>query len=158
MPNLIVILFNLMYPVFYVGFLCKGCVWERVWRLKAKWRAKKFLQVAREKPSHEVKHVLSTWLEYEETWQMVTVSFHECLAGKAFLRDTRETFYFANLSYLIHQVSTHTIYTLITHILRGVLFKKKTLASLRVRDCHTHNSLHNSLWFSSTPTSQFPNP
>ena len=25
-PNLIVILFNLMYPVFYVGFLCKGCV------------------------------------------------------------------------------------------------------------------------------------
>ena len=89
---------------------------------------------------------------------MVIVGFREYLAGKAFLRDTRETFYFANLSYLIHQVSTHTIYTLITHILRGVLFKKKTLASLRVRDCHTHNSLHNSLWFSSTPTSQFPNP
>ena len=30
MPNLIVILFNLMFPVFYVGFICKGCVWERV--------------------------------------------------------------------------------------------------------------------------------
>ena len=28
-PNLIVILFNLMYPVFHVGFICKGCVWER---------------------------------------------------------------------------------------------------------------------------------
>ena len=26
MPNLIVILFNLMYPVFYVGFYCMGCV------------------------------------------------------------------------------------------------------------------------------------
>ena len=28
-PNLIVILFNLMYLVFYVGFICKGCVRER---------------------------------------------------------------------------------------------------------------------------------
>ena len=28
--NLIVILFNLMYPVFYVGFPCKDCVCERV--------------------------------------------------------------------------------------------------------------------------------
>ena len=26
MPNFIVILFNLMYPVFHVGFICKGCV------------------------------------------------------------------------------------------------------------------------------------
>ena len=29
MPNLIVIIFNLIYPVFYMGFICKGCVWER---------------------------------------------------------------------------------------------------------------------------------
>ena len=28
-PNLIVILFNLLYPVFIVGFDCKGCVLER---------------------------------------------------------------------------------------------------------------------------------
>ena len=28
-PNLIVILFNLMYPVFVVGSDCKGCVLER---------------------------------------------------------------------------------------------------------------------------------
>ena len=27
-PNLIVILFNLLYPVFIVGFVCKGCVIE----------------------------------------------------------------------------------------------------------------------------------
>ena len=59
---------------------------------------------------------------------MVTTSFHECLASKAFPRDTRETFYFANLSYLIHYVSTHTIYTHITHILKEVLFREKTLA------------------------------
>ena len=30
MPNLIVILFNLMYPVFHVRFICKGYERERV--------------------------------------------------------------------------------------------------------------------------------
>ena len=29
MPNLVVILFNLLYPVFIVGLYCKGCVIER---------------------------------------------------------------------------------------------------------------------------------
>ena len=29
MPNLIVIIFNLVYPVFIVGCDCKGCVLER---------------------------------------------------------------------------------------------------------------------------------
>ena len=29
MPNLIVILFNLLYPVFIMRFNCKGCVIER---------------------------------------------------------------------------------------------------------------------------------
>ena len=29
MPNLIVIIFNLLYPVFIMGFGCKGCVLER---------------------------------------------------------------------------------------------------------------------------------
>ena len=28
-PNLIVTLFNFLYPVFIVGFNCKGCVIER---------------------------------------------------------------------------------------------------------------------------------
>ena len=28
-PNLIVISFNLLYPIFIVGFNCKGCVIER---------------------------------------------------------------------------------------------------------------------------------
>ena len=49
MPNLIVIMFNLLYPVSYVGFVCKGCVWERksVWRLKV-LKTEVFSQVARE--------------------------------------------------------------------------------------------------------------
>ena len=28
-PNLIVIMFNLLYPVFIVGFNCEGCMRER---------------------------------------------------------------------------------------------------------------------------------
>ena len=28
-PNLIIILFNLLYPIFIMGFDCKGCVIER---------------------------------------------------------------------------------------------------------------------------------
>ena len=28
-PNFIVIIFNLMYPVLFVGFHCKGCMWEK---------------------------------------------------------------------------------------------------------------------------------
>ena len=28
-PNLIIIIFNLVYPIFIVGFDCKGCVLER---------------------------------------------------------------------------------------------------------------------------------
>ena len=60
MPNFIVILFNLMYPVFYVGFLVKVvCEIESV-KTQRKCRAEKFSQVARKKPSHEVKHVIST--------------------------------------------------------------------------------------------------
>ena len=61
---------------------------------------------------------------------MVIVGFHEYLAGKAFSWDTCETFCFANLLYMIHYVSTHTIYTHITHILSGVLFIEKTLATI----------------------------
>ena len=48
--------------------------------------------------------------------KMVIAGFHECLAGKAFLRDTREIFCFAILSYLLYYILTHTIYTIITHI------------------------------------------
>ena len=47
--------------------------------------------------------------------------FCKCLAGKAFPRDTHETFCFARLSFLIHSILTHTIYTPITHICWGVL-------------------------------------
>ena len=62
--------------------------------------------------------------------RMVTTGFCECLTGKAFPRDARKTFYFAILLCLIHLISTHTIYTHITHICWGVLFREKTLATI----------------------------
>ena len=55
---------------------------------------------------------------------MEIAGFCECLTGKAFQWDTYETFCFAKLSYLIHTVYTHTIYTLITHICWGVLLRE----------------------------------
>ena len=51
--------------------------------------------------------------------------FREYFTGKAFPRDTRETFCFAILAYLLHYVFTHTIYTHITHILEEVLLERK---------------------------------
>ena len=48
-PNLIVIIFNLLYHVFIVWFDCKDCVLERerVWRLK-QFKPEEFLWVSRD--------------------------------------------------------------------------------------------------------------
>ena len=50
MPNLIVILFNLLYPIFIVGFNCKGCVKERecVCEDSSKLKTEEFSRVARD--------------------------------------------------------------------------------------------------------------
>ena len=50
--------------------------------------------------------------------------FREYLIGKAFSRDTRETFCSTSLYYLIHTFCTHTIYTHITHKCWGVLLRE----------------------------------
>ena len=42
--------------------------------------------------------------------KMETIVFRKCLAGKAFSRDIRETFCFAELSFLIHTFYTHIIH------------------------------------------------
>ena len=87
---------------------------EREWRLKA-LKIEVFSRVAHDLASREVMHVLYTWLECEKSGQMETAMFRECLTGKAFLRDTRKTFCFARLSFLIHTFYAYTIYTHITH-------------------------------------------
>ena len=60
--------------------------------------------------------------------RVMTAGFREYFMSKAFPGDTPETFYLAILAYLLHYVFIHTIYTIITHILRRLLFREKTLA------------------------------
>ena len=49
MSNLIVIMFNLLYSVFIVRFICKGCVRERESvKTQGKLKTEVFSQVARE--------------------------------------------------------------------------------------------------------------
>ena len=42
--------------------------------LRSHWRPSGFLEKIREKLSSEISHVLSTWLECEESWQLVFAS------------------------------------------------------------------------------------
>ena len=49
MSNLIVIMFNLLYSVFIMRFICKGYVWERESvKTQGKLKIEVFSQVARE--------------------------------------------------------------------------------------------------------------
>ena len=114
-PNLIVIIFNLLYPVCIVGFHCKGCVIERVvWRLKHLKTEKDFTGISRLSIMQSILYALHV-LECEESDQMETVVSREYLTGKAFPRDTRETFFFVSLSSLKHTFCAYTIYTHIIH-------------------------------------------
>ena len=98
MPNLIIIIFNLLYPVFIVGFHYKGCVIERVvWRLKHLKTEEGFTGISRLSILRSISCVLHV-LECEESGQMEIVVSRWYLAGKAFPRDTRESFYSASLS------------------------------------------------------------
>ena len=60
MPNLIVILFNCMYPVFYVGFLVRVVCKRESVKTQGKVKSKKSSRVAHEKLSLKVKHAPST--------------------------------------------------------------------------------------------------
>ena len=85
-----------------------------------------------------------------------TVGFCECLAGKAFPQDTRETFCFGELSYLIHTICTHTIYT---HRCWGVLLRENSSHKpweLEIVIPIILYTIH--CGFSSTPTSLYPYP
>ena len=88
---------------------------------------------------------------------METAGFREYLASKAFLRDIRETFCFARLSFLIHTICTHTIDTHITHRCWGVLMRKNSSHKPWELEIVISKILHTiACGFSSTPTSPFP--
>ena len=91
--------------------------------------------------------------------RMETAGFRECLASKAFPRDTRETFYFTKLSFLIHTFCTHTIYINITHRCWGVLLRENSSHKPWELDIVILTILYTiHCRFSSTPTFLFSYP
>ena len=116
------------------------------------WRPSGFCEKIHEKLSREVSHVLSTWLECKESWQL---GFRECLMGKAFSWNILFCYFVIST---LPSLYPHYIYPHYLHIVRSAFQRENPSTHLRVRDCHTHNHLHISLWFSSIPTSPYPNP
>ena len=123
-PNLIVIMFNLLYPVFHVGFICKGYVWKRE-SVKTQdiedWSV--FAGSSRVSILRSDACALHDWNKKSQD-RMETSVFRECLASKTFPRDTRETFCFSRISFLIYSFYAYTIYTHITHRCWGVLLRE----------------------------------
>ena len=121
------------------------------------WRLKRFSRVSRDLASREVMHVPCIWLECEKSVQMETAVSYEYLAGKAFSRDTCETFCFARLYYLVHTFCIHTIYTHITHKCEGVLLRENPSQTPWKLEIVISTILYIiACGFSSTPISPFP--
>ena len=155
MSNLIVILFNLLYPVFFVGYSCKGCERERecVWRLKQieDWRV--FAGSSRLSiPRNDAFALHMTGM------RRVRIGWRQlCFVSSSWVRLSRETFYFARLSYLIHTFCTHTIYNHITHKCWGVLMRENPSHKPWELEIVIPTYLYTiACGFSSTPTSPFP--
>ena len=89
--------------------------------------------------------------------RMEIAGFCECLAGKALPWNTRETVCFAILSYLLHYILTHTIYTMITHKCWGVLLRENPSNKPWELEIIILTILYTiACGFFSTPTSPFP--
>ena len=86
-PNLIVILFNLLYPVFIVRFDCKGCVIERECEDSSNWRLKSFHEYLATK--HPVKWLM--WLAHAGMRKVKTRWRQLCLASISRVRPSHET-------------------------------------------------------------------
>ena len=140
-PNLIVIIFNLLYPVFIMGFDCKGCMLERenVCEDSSNWSQKSSCgYLVTKLPVKWSMCLVHDWnAKSQYRWRqlcLVSISrvrpsretpakhnylhlywlfaFQSCARH---LRDTRETFCSTRLYYLIYTFCTYTIYTHITY-------------------------------------------
>ena len=147
-----------MYPVFYVGFICKGCMWKKECEDSRKLKTKEVF-AGSSRVAFPRSEACAQHMTRMRSWQMVTTSFRKCLADKAFPRDTREIFCFAELLYLIHTICSHTIYTHITHRCWGVLLRENPSHytwELEIVIPIILYTIH--CGFSSTPTSLYPYP
>ena len=88
---------------------------------------------------------------------METAVSHEYLTGKAFPRDTHETFCSASLYCLIHTFCTHNIYTQITHKCEGELLRENPSKNTWELEIVIPTILYTFVCeISSSPTSPFP--
>ena len=91
-------------------------------------------------------------------WKMKSHARLKVFASVSWVRSTREglakLFVWQKVMFCFTK-SLPTLYipSLLTNCKECFSEKKPYKIHLRVRDCYTHNHLHISLWFSSTPTS-----
>ena len=158
---MIVILFNLLYLVFYMGFHCNGCVCESV-KTQGKLKIKEVFAGSSQEafPWSEAcaQHMtgIRRIMTDGDSW------FSRVFASVSRVRPSREIptkYSVLPISHIWYTKSLPTLYipTLPTYWVECFSERKPLPLPLRVRDCHTHNSLHNPLWFSLTPISPFPN-
>ena len=97
-------------------------------------------------------HVWSTWLEDEESCQVV---FFTTISWEGPTRDGLAKVSIWQKVVFCFMFSLPTLYlaSLPTYSKECFLERKPEKIHLRVRDCYTHNHLHIFLWFSLTPTS-----
>ena len=104
-----------MYLVFYVGFYCMGCVWERLWRGKRLIKESvDFAGILREaflQSEPRAEHMTGMR-------RVMTAGFREYFTGKTFSRDTCETFSYFGIS-ITPCFHPHYIYLHYPHIGRG---------------------------------------
>ena len=113
MSNLIVIIFNLLYPICIVGFHCMGCVIERVvWRLKHLKTEEDFTGILRLNIPWSISCVLHV-LECEESGQMEIAVSREYLMGSP----SRETLAWHSVLSAYQVWYTLSMPTLFIHIL-----------------------------------------
>ena len=88
-PNLIVIIFNLLYPIFIVGFDCKGCVLERERECEdsSNWSQKNSREYLATKLPAKWSTCLAHDWNVKSQYRMETTVSREYLASKAFPRD-----------------------------------------------------------------------
>ena len=120
------------------------------------WRQSGFHKKFHEKPSREMGHMQSTWLECEESWQLVFMIISRVRPScKILVRHS--VFLFWHICYTM-SLPTLYISSLPTYCKECFSERNSEIKPLRVRNCYIYNPLHNPLWFSLTPTFPYPYP
>ena len=147
MPNLIVIIFNLVYPIFIVGCDCKGCVLERrVCEDSSKWSQK----TSRECLATTLPVKWSMCLAHDWNAKSLYRWRQLCLMSISWVRPSREipTRHFVlPVCTFWYTFSVLSLYMPILPTIVKECFWEKTLAkTLEIWNCYINNSLHLCLW------------